>query len=76
VAAIEHVPGPTNVTVAPDTVQTVGVGEAKLTGRPEDAVAAIANGGAPTATLGREPKVIICVPWLTVKLFVTEGAAA
>ena len=40
-------PEPTSVTVAPDSVQTAVVVEAKLTARPEDAVALTVNGAAP-----------------------------
>ena len=39
VAWMVHVPPETRVTVAPDTVQTAVVVDAKLTARPEDAVA-------------------------------------
>ena len=42
-----QVPVATNVTVLPLTVHTGVVSEAKLTGRPEDAVALTVNGGAP-----------------------------
>jgi hypothetical protein len=38
----------TRVTVAPDTVQTDDVVEAKLTARPDDAVALRVNGAAPS----------------------------
>ena len=41
---IEHVPTVAIVTVVPDTVQTGIVVEAKLTGRPELALAEIASG--------------------------------
>jgi hypothetical protein len=40
-------PAASNVTVAPDTVQTAGVVEAKVTGRPEVAVAVTLNGAEP-----------------------------
>ena len=39
-----HVPTTTTVTMFPNTVQTAGVSAAKLTGRPELAVALIENG--------------------------------
>jgi hypothetical protein len=42
-----HVPLATSVTVFPDTVQTHGVFDAMLTGRPELAVALTVNGAAP-----------------------------
>ena len=44
-AVIEQVPAAASVTVLPETVHTVVVLEAKLTVRPDDAVAVIANGG-------------------------------
>jgi len=70
-----QVPVEARVTVAPDTVQTAGVVEAKLTGSPELAVAEIVNGATPNATLLSEGNAIVWVAWLTVKLFV-NGAAA
>ena len=48
VAWMVQVPTATRVTVAPETVQTDGVVEAKLTVRPEDAVAVSLNGAAPS----------------------------
>ena len=48
-AVIEQVPAATIITVDPDTVHTAGVVEAKLTGRPELAVAMSVNGAAPAA---------------------------
>ena len=42
-----HVPAAISVTVVPDTVQTAGVVDAKVTGRPELAVALVVNGAAP-----------------------------
>jgi len=47
VAWMEQVPMATSVTVEPDTEQTPGEAEAKLTARPEDAVALTANGAVP-----------------------------
>ena len=73
---IEHIPVITIVTVAPDTVQTSGVVEAKLTVSPDVAVAEIANGAAPKATLPSAPNVIVSLSRPTEKLFDTEGAAA
>jgi hypothetical protein len=49
VAWMVHVPTAIIVTVAADTVQTAGVVEAKLTARPEDAVALSVNGALPSA---------------------------
>jgi hypothetical protein len=42
-------PTATSVTLVPDTVQTVDVVEAKLTGSPEDAGALTVNGAVPNA---------------------------
>jgi hypothetical protein len=66
-AVIEQVPGATSVTVAPETVHTLRVGEAKLTERPEPAVALTANGAIPNKTLLRGAKVIVCGSWLMTK---------
>jgi hypothetical protein len=59
VAVIEQVPVPTMVTVVPATVQTAGVVDRKLTGRPELAVAVMVNGAAPKLTAFRAPNVIV-----------------
>ena len=59
-AVIEQEPPATIVTVLPATVQTEVVVEAKLTGRPELAVALTVNGAAPKLTLPSAPKVIVC----------------
>jgi hypothetical protein len=64
------------VTVEPDTVQTSGVVDVKLTGSPEVAVAEIANGATPRETLLSGPNVIVCAHGATVKLSVTGGVAA
>ena len=42
-----QVPAAARVTVFPDSVHTAGVTEAKLTGKPELAVALTVNGGVP-----------------------------
>jgi hypothetical protein len=55
-------PTATNVTVAPETVQTAGVVEAKLTASPEEAVALRVNGALPSGWLASAPKVIV---WAT-----------
>ena len=58
-------PAATSVAVVPDTVHTDVVVEAKLTGRPEDAVALRVKGAAPSVWFGREPNVMVwlcCVP--------------
>jgi hypothetical protein len=59
VAVIEQLPAPTIMTVFVLTVQTDGVVEMKLTGRPELAVAETANDGAPSVTLPSGPKVMV-----------------
>jgi hypothetical protein len=75
-AVMEHAPIAKMLTVLPDTVQTSGVVEAKLTVSPEVAVAEIANGAAPKLTLLSAGNVIVCVAGFTVILRGTEGAAA
>ena len=65
---IEHVPTETSVTVAPKTVQTPVVVEAKLTGRPELAVAPIANGDVPNCWFANVPNVMVWLPIVTLKL--------
>src|ERR1035438_9478603 len=47
VAWIVQVPTETRVTVAPDTAHSAGVVDAKLTARPDDALALTVNGVAP-----------------------------
>jgi hypothetical protein len=63
-------------TVLPPTVQTADVAEAKLTPRPELAVAPTANGAAPKVTALSAPNAIVCDAGLTVKLRVTGVAGA
>ena len=75
-AVTEHVPTATSVTVAPEIVQTPVVVDAKLTGRPELAVALIANGGVPKGWLENAPKVMVWLPIVTLKLWLTGEAAA
>jgi hypothetical protein len=60
-----HTPGEASVTVAADTVQTAGVVEAKLTARPDDAVAPIPNGVAPKVWPASAPKLMVCCPGVT-----------
>ena len=74
-AVIEQVPAVTSVTVAPATVQTPDVVDAKLTGRPELLVALRATGPEPSAALPSGPNVIDCVPAVTLKVCVTGTAA-
>ena len=75
-AVIEQAPPATIVTVLPATVQTEVVVEAKLTARPELAVAVTVNGVTPYATPLSAPKAIVCDAGLTVKLCDTGVAAA
>ena len=64
------------VTVVPETVQTEVLLDAKLTVKPEDAVALSAGTEpAPIVCVLRVPNVMVCVP-VTVKVCVTDAAAA
>jgi hypothetical protein len=65
-----------SVTVAPDTVHTAGVVDEKLTGSPDDALPLTVNGAAPNARLDSPPKVIVWLPCVTWKLWLTGVAAA
>jgi hypothetical protein len=49
----------TSVTVVPDTVQTEGVVDAKLTGKPEEAVALSVTGPLPKAWFESAAKVMV-----------------
>ena len=74
-----HVPVATSATVlpvAPEVVQVPVVFEEKVTARPEVAVALTVMGEALMATLFNEPKLMVCVPWFTLKLCWTCAAAA
>jgi hypothetical protein len=64
------------VTVFPETVHTAGVGDEKLTARPELAVAPTLNGAMPSVTLPSGAKPIVCASGFTVKVCVTGAAAA
>ena len=75
-AVMEHVPAETMATVLPATVQTGVVVEAKLTAKPELAVALTCTGGELRVTLGRGPKLMFCEAGFTAKLCVTAGATA
>ena len=68
VAWIVQVPTATSVTVDPDTVQMVEVVEAKLTARPDDAVALTVSGAVPNTSFESAPKVMVWVPCVTWKL--------
>ena len=65
VAWMVHVPAAASVTVDPETVQTPVVVEAKLTMRPEDAVALTVNGAVPSARFNSDPNAIVCEPCVT-----------
>jgi hypothetical protein len=74
-----HVPRATSVAVVPETVHTDVVVEAKLTARPEDAVAVSVKGALPSAIFESDPKVIVWLVWdgcVTWKLWLTGVAAA
>jgi hypothetical protein len=61
-----HVPTATRVTVAPESVHTADVSDAKLTVRPDDDVALTVNGAVPNTSLESAPNVIVwlvCVTW-------------
>ena len=75
-AVIEHVPSVSSVTVAPDTVQTVKLLEAKVTANPELAVAVKANGAAPKVCPLGFPKVIVWALPATKNVWVTNVAGA
>ena len=69
-----QLPEAMNVAVVPDTVQIEIVWEAKLTAKPEVAVAERVS-GFPTVWAAIAPKVMVCA-WLTLKLWETGMAAA
>jgi hypothetical protein len=69
-------PTATSVTVAPDTVHTPVVVEEKLTASPDDALALTPNGALPNAWLESAPKLMVWVPAVTWKLWLTGTAAA
>lgn len=58
-AAIVQSPAPRIVTVLPETLQTAGVVELNVTGRPEVAVALMVNGGSPKALLPSAPNEMV-----------------
>ena len=59
-ALMVQVPAATSVSVLPLTVQTLGVVEAKLTGRPELALATSVGGATLMIWLPGELKVMVC----------------
>jgi len=75
VAVMEQVPEATRVTAIPETVQTDGVVEAKLMGRPEVAVALKLKDGVPSNILPMVPNKMLCEVCATVKLWMTGAAA-
>ncbi len=72
-AVMLQVPGATNVTALPDTVQTPVVVEAKLTVKPEVAVAESVS-GVPTVCAAIAPNVIVCA--CRTVIFCDTGVAA
>jgi len=76
VAVMPQVPSVRRVTVLPEAEHAEGVVEAKLTGKPDDAVAFKLTGVALKVWLGIGAKVMVCASPLTVKLCWTCGAAA
>ncbi len=75
-ARMAQEPALARVTFTPATVQTADVVDEKLTGRPDVEVAASANGAVPNAFFGSALKAMVWLPWVTLKLWMTEGAAA
>jgi len=59
-ASTTHVPTATSVSAVPLTVQTLGVVDVKVTGRPELAVATSTGGAVPRVWLPGELKVTVC----------------
>ncbi len=78
-AWIVHVPVARRVTVEPFeplVAHTDGVSELKTTAKADEAVALTVNGDCERLRFDRLPKVIVWLALETVKLRVTEGAAA
>ena len=71
-----HVPPLINVTRLPATAHTLLVCDVKVTLKPDEAVALIANGASPMTFVGSVSKVMVCVKRLTLKLRITSGAGA
>jgi uncharacterized membrane protein len=61
-------PSAARVTVVPETVQMSVVAEAKVTSRPEDAVALTVNGAEPKALFESVLNLIVWLPCVTWKL--------
>ena len=64
-AIIVQVPTASRVTVAPETVQTADVVEAKPTARADDAVALRVNGAVPKAWFASVLKLMVWPPCVT-----------
>ncbi len=78
VASIVHVPVVRNVTVSPampEVAQTLVVFDSKPTGSPEDAVASTVVVPSPKLLFAGLANVIVWLPFATVKLCSTAGAA-
>ena len=71
VASMAQVPTALSVTELPETPHVLGVVGAKLTARPDDAVADTLIGEASSGFGDRGPNVMVCVPWVIWKLCVT-----
>jgi hypothetical protein len=69
------VPRETNVTVVPETVQTLPVAEAKVTLNPDDEVALTVNGEALNNLLVIVLKVMVCAVPEIVSVLVRSDAA-
>ena len=67
-------PTATGERVEPLTVHIAVVSEAKVTGRPEDALA-LSVDGTPTSVCASGGKVMVWLAGLTLKLWLTLGAA-
>jgi len=75
---MEQVPAPMMVTVASDIAQAAESFETKATGKPDDEVAVIVNGGTPTLVSLNNGKVIVCgigVAGVTVKVPIDASEA-
>jgi hypothetical protein len=65
---IEQVPTDSRVAAFPETTQTFGVADAKVTASPELAVAVSEIGPPPNTAPLSAPKEIVCAPAATAKL--------
>jgi hypothetical protein len=69
------VPTAVRVTFVPDTVHTEAVVDVNVTARPDDAIALTANAGLPNTWSESAPNAIVCPIGVTVKCWLTAGAA-